>query len=379
MSGLPHLVLLGGDGGRSGVPRYLAQLTRALLPVARITVMSDEDRGGYGFAARLGVPHVAVPGLATSGNPAAVQRTARALRRALEAAKPDYVWANARMSVPLARLWAQRNARQSGSARLIVTHHGLPFGPGFGRTTSTVSRAVEIGFLRRGPQQDIVFLTEEDRAAFPAKPLMAHRAHVLGNCSDLGGFVPQAAGHGPRRLVMLSRDARQKNLDAAARVFAQVPGDMRLDLWGMGTDSADLRARFAAILPPEALARVGFCGMIADVRPILAAADMLLATSRYEGLSISMIEAMEFGLPIATTQVGGVALLAQHHPLLAVIDPATPAGCAAAAARIDQMTAAFRQDRAGQGAAIHAAWAGVFAPEAWEAQARALFARICAA
>jgi glycosyltransferase involved in cell wall biosynthesis len=52
--------------------------------------------------------------------------------------------------------------------------------------------------------------------------------------------------------------------------------------------------------------RVHFLGRRSDVLRILPAFDIYVQPSHYEGLSISMLEALATGLPMVTTRVGGV-------------------------------------------------------------------------
>ena len=52
--------------------------------------------------------------------------------------------------------------------------------------------------------------------------------------------------------------------------------------------------------------RVEFLGFRSDVPRLLAEADVLLMSSRYEGVSIAILEAMCAGLPVIATRVGGV-------------------------------------------------------------------------
>jgi hypothetical protein len=172
------------------VPRHLRHLSAALRDHHQITVVSEPDRGGYGFCAEMGLRHHALPGLRSALDPRQGLRAARALRDLIAEDKPDLVWAHARMALPVAR-WALRG----GGPRLAVTYHGLPFGPGHGVLRSALSRAVEALTLPLVVPQDLIFLTEEDRAAFPARLLRRHRAHVLPNTSDLGG-MPVAGPHG---------------------------------------------------------------------------------------------------------------------------------------------------------------------------------------
>ena len=358
----PRLVLIGGDGGRSGVPSHIAHLCEVLDNVAQITVISDVDRGGYEFARRYG--HTEVRGLATSVNPWAAARAAMGLRGALEGLKPDLVWAHARMALPLSR-WTLRGGDMG---RLMVTYHGVPFGAGHGLGKSLISRGIESVSWRIAAPHDVVFLTDEDRQAMQ-RWSVGGRQHVLPNCSKLGGFVPQdAQPRDIRRLVMMTRDSGQKNLTLAARIFGQLPTDFHLSLYGMGTDLPSLRGRFDRILGAKDITRVQFLGETKDVRGALAGACGLLVTSRYEGLSISMIEAMEMGLPVFSTPVGGTNLIGRVHPAFGLLD----GDIAHNAAVIDGLTRDFNQARALNGAKIHAAWKATFAPEVWAQKVHSL-------
>jgi glycosyltransferase involved in cell wall biosynthesis len=55
-----------------------------------------------------------------------------------------------------------------------------------------------------------------------------------------------------------------------------------------------------------------FKGLVTDIPERLAAADILLMTSIYEGMPISLIEATHAGLPMIATDVGGCAEIVRH-------------------------------------------------------------------
>lgn len=68
-----------------------------------------------------------------------------------------------------------------------------------------------------------------------------------------------------------------------------------------------LRGEVEALAADLGLAEtVVFPGLQEDVRPYLAAMDVFLMTSGYEGLPVALLEAMAMGLPAVSTAVGGV-------------------------------------------------------------------------
>ncbi len=60
-------------------------------------------------------------------------------------------------------------------------------------------------------------------------------------------------------------------------------------------------------------------GMITDVGATLAAADMLVSPSAWEGLSLAHLEALAAGIPVITSDVGGAAEVASRHDQVHVL------------------------------------------------------------
>jgi glycosyltransferase involved in cell wall biosynthesis len=71
-----------------------------------------------------------------------------------------------------------------------------------------------------------------------------------------------------------------------------------------------------------------------DVGMLLAAADAFCLPSRYEGLPVSLLEALEAGLPCVVTAVGGVPALVRDGENALVVPPGQPPQLAQAIERV---------------------------------------------
>ena len=92
-------------------------------------------------------------------------------------------------------------------------------------------------------------------------------------------------------------------LDIAAQLAPQFP-DLHFLLAGDGPEEKMLREKAATLGIAE---RVTFSGYVADTRLVYLAADVLLMPSRYEGLPMTLLEAMAMGLPVVASQLDGIA------------------------------------------------------------------------
>ena len=59
--------------------------------------------------------------------------------------------------------------------------------------------------------------------------------------------------------------------------------------------------------------KVHFVGLQAEVRPYLAAFDLYMMSSIFEGLPIALLEAMASGCPVITTDAGGIREVIRHN------------------------------------------------------------------
>lgn len=109
-------------------------------------------------------------------------------------------------------------------------------------------------------------------------------------CPDLGGVADPAHS---RTVVFLGRLSEGKQVDHLIRAFeaAARPG-WRLRIYGSGPQEERLRG-----LAEGADADIELCGSVDDVGPVLAGAAIHALPSRFEGLSMCILEANTAGVP----------------------------------------------------------------------------------
>ncbi len=129
----------------------------------------------------------------------------------------------------------------------------------------------------------------------------------------------RAAGLGPLEpgpiLLFVGRLEEQKDplllMDVVAATRRRVPG-ARLIVVGDGSlrPAAAARARDLAI--SDHVHFVGYRGR-QDMPDVMNGADVLVLTSRFEGMPIAALEALACGLPVVAPPVGEVPLVIQHE------------------------------------------------------------------
>jgi len=107
-------------------------------------------------------------------------------------------------------------------------------------------------------------------------------------------------------LTMAARFTPAKGQDIALRALAQLAHlDWTLVLAGsLETDYAGRMQQLAAEL--GIAARVRFTGHRDDIANIYGCTDILLAPSRREALSLTLLEAASFGIPVVASNAGGI-------------------------------------------------------------------------
>ena len=196
----------------------------------------------------------------------------------------------------------------------------IPQQHGLGRLVRTLNRRLQFRMLTAGiavSHGNARLLVEQ--YGFSAKHLA-----IIPNGVDLAAFrgedsgaVMRAAWGVPDAVPLLGvvgRLATQKGqrvlLDALPQVWQQFPL-AQLVFIGAGEREAELRAQAAQI---DQFDRIHFVGSLpkAAIPSALAALDLFVLPSLYEGLPFAVVEAMAAGKPIVATNVDGTTEAIRH-------------------------------------------------------------------
>jgi glycosyltransferase involved in cell wall biosynthesis len=271
-------------------------------------------------------------------SPLAHLRAFRSLVAILRAEKPDLVHAHMPISGFLARL----AARIAGVPKVAYTCHGFLFNHA---SSSLPRRGLSFAMEWTAARVTDIFLTVSEAEASDARRLhIASHAEAVRNGRDPAVFRPDPAARDriraelgvPRDRVVIIAVSRlvwhkgYPELAAAMRTVADA------ELWVVGGRlDSDRGADMAAVLRGAGLGdRLRMLGYRSDIPALLAAADIFTLPSRFEGLPMSVIEAMLTGLPVVATDVRGPAEQVVDQVTGLSVSPGDAAALASALGRL---------------------------------------------
>jgi glycosyltransferase involved in cell wall biosynthesis len=289
-----------------GAQTHVAELALGQVDAGyRIDVVAGSDGPAAARVAAAGIPVRIVPELGASHGRFTQRAALAAVQRTLGEIRPDLVHGHSSNGGFHARLAARRLRLPS-----VYTAHGWPFQQGAPWRQRIMSFAGE--FVGGHVGNAVIVLTEAERdRAVRARVVPRRRLWVVANgISDVPPDLRRASSRGdhPATLVMVARFAPPKlqaELAATLTRLNELP--WTLQFVGDGPELEACRAEVDAM--PSLRGRVSFLGHRDDVAEILAASDIGILWSRYEGLPISVMEYMRAGLCCIASDLFGVRAL----------------------------------------------------------------------
>jgi glycosyltransferase involved in cell wall biosynthesis len=249
---------------------------------------------------QLEIPVLVLRHLSTPIRPLSDLRALGEVRSALATLNPDLIAAHSSKAGILARL-----AARSLRVPVVFTVHGWAFTPGVPPLQAALYRQVErlVGPLA----SRIITVSEYDRRlGLAARVAPEDRLVTVHNgMPDVPPELRADPARSPARLVMVARYGAQKDHPTLLRALADLrQHPWELDLIGDGPSMGQTEALATEL---GLAGRVRFLGQRTDVDRILAAAQVSLLVTNWEGFPLSILEAMRAGLPVVASSVGGVA------------------------------------------------------------------------
>lgn len=139
----------------------------------------------------------------------------------------------------------------------------------------------------------VVCLTREDAMDWKK----AHRVEVIPNFSTMQ--VTAMSSGASKRVIAVGRLEWQKGYDRLIRIWKNVHAkhlDWQLDIFGEGTLKKELQAQ----IQKEQVSNITIHPFTEDISKEYANSSICVLTSRFEGFSLVLLEAMRHGVPCVT-------------------------------------------------------------------------------
>lgn len=274
--------------------------------------------------------------LARSLSPMAQIRAFRAVLAFLRAEKPDLVHGH----MPISGFLARIAARIAGVPRVAYTCHGFLFNqPGSWKRRGLALLMEWIA----GQVTDIYLTVSTEEAADARRLRINRRATAIGNGRDPARFHPSPEARARIRaelgvpegtvvVTVVSRLVRHKGYPELLEAMRGTGAE----LWVVGVrlpsdHGEDMEPYFQQASAHTTIRRLGYRD---DVPAILAASDIFALPSHFEGLPMSIIEAMLTGLPVVSTDIRGPREQVIDGETGLLVPPATTAPLAQALKRL---------------------------------------------
>ena len=155
----------------------------------------------------------------------------------------------------------------------------------------------------------IFFVSDSCYDCFAFRRMIRHKSSVLKNVMDERDIVQRAhlaTNKNQYDIVYVGRLTYQKNPEKLIRVLTlikeQIP-KVRIGIAGTG----DLLEETKKIAENNnMMGNISFLGYVSNPLGVLSSATAMIMTSRFEGLPMTVLEALALGIPIVSTPVDGI-------------------------------------------------------------------------
>ncbi|OFZ14440.1 MAG: hypothetical protein A3D92_19535 [Bacteroidetes bacterium RIFCSPHIGHO2_02_FULL_44_7] len=260
------------------------------------------------------------------------QAAYKKLKEIIREYQPDIVHTHASKAGALGR----RAARACGVPIVVHTFHGHVFHSYFGKFKTRLFKLIERRMAKRSDAIIAISNIQKHELTVVHGICRPDKVHVIPLGFDLQPFHDKRLSERARirekytineneiAIGIIGRLAPIKNHDmffaAMEQVLASTRQKIKIFVVGDGSERAHVEER-AAQINQKYGAVVCLTSWITDIGAFNAGMDIICLTSRNEGTPVSLIEAQAGGVPVVTTDVGGVRDVVVEGETGYIVDP----------------------------------------------------------
>ncbi|MCR8641080.1 glycosyltransferase family 4 protein [Paenibacillus sp. N1-5-1-14] len=282
-----------------GAQMHVFDLSKSLMKMGHeVTVIVGGEGPFCELLQEHGIAYRSISHLVRSIRPAADGRAFIEIRRVLKQIQPDLIATHSSKAG-----WIGRMVGKTLGIPTVFTAHGWSFAEGVPskqRRIYVIAEKLAAYLATR-----IVTVSEHDRTlALKHKVSSAKQLVAIHNgIPDIPNLLANPKQN-PPHMIMVARFEQQKDHRTLLEALSLVKDlNWKLDLVGEGPLKTEM-VKLAQELKLDH--QVRFLGECKDVPRMLTQAQIFLLISNWEGLPISILEAMRAGLPVVASDVGGV-------------------------------------------------------------------------
>jgi glycosyltransferase involved in cell wall biosynthesis len=293
----PRILQIVTRANLGGTQVHVLDLLRGLRGAFEMVLATGEEGYCTEQARALGIECHLLPGLVQTIDPLSDLKALASTVRAIRKIRPDLVHCHTTKAGLIGRL-----AARLLNVPAIYTVHTWCFTEGTSRAWRSLglpSETVAARWARR-----IITVSDANRMTAISKRIANPDKFVTvhNGIADCSARARPGAGNTPR-IVMVARFVAQKNQALLIQALTRIGSPLILTLVGDGPLRQQAE-QVAAACPAHI--QVEFLGERQDVAEILAASNLFVLSTNWEGFPISILEAMRAGLPVIATDVDGV-------------------------------------------------------------------------
>ena len=239
------------------------------------------------------------------------------LKKIIKEFQPDIVHTHASKAGALGR-----NAAKSCKVPIIIhTFHGHVFHSYFGRFKTAIFKNIERNLARKSTAIIAISNIQKKELSADHRICREDKIKVVPLGFDLEPFYQKRLKLREEQrskyeltdndvaIAIIGRLAPVKNhdffLDSMASVLKNTTKSVKIFIVGDGAERENIERRVSEI-NAKFENRINMTSWISDIGEFNAGMDIICLTSRNEGTPVSLIEAQAGGIPVVTTDVGGV-------------------------------------------------------------------------